>query len=98
MTVSKSDSHLGIYEILTPRHKDSASEGIRTFYKEVSADEDENFSVNLLEDNDIDEIIFDKSKTYAIRGWSIDPKIQAGVLLPNLEVKKSPRRHFKSVC
>ena len=59
------------------------------FYKEVSADEDNIFSVNLSENNDFHQIKFDKSKKYAISGLSIDSNIQMGVLLPNVEGKKA---------
>ena len=56
----------------------------RVFYKKVSADEDNTFSVN----NDINQIKFDKSKTYVIGSLSINPNIQTGVLLPSVERKK----------
>ena len=61
------------------------------FYKEVSADEDNIFSVNLSKNIDADQIRFDKSKTYAISGLSIDPNIQTSVLLLNVKAKKALR-------
>ena len=60
----------------------------RVFYKKVSADEDNTFSVNLTENNDINQIKFDKSKTYVISSLSINLNIQTGVLLPSVERKK----------
>ena len=59
------------------------------FYKEVSADQDNIFSVNLSENSDVDQIKFDKSKTYAISGLSIDRNTQTGILLPNVEGEKA---------
>ena len=58
------------------------------FYKQISVDEKNIFSANLPENNDNDQIKFDKSKTYAISRLSIDQDIQSKVSLPNIEGKK----------
>ena len=59
------------------------------FYKEISVDEKNIFSANLAENNDVDQITFDKCKTYVISGVSIDQDIQSNVSLPNIEGKKA---------
>ena len=64
-------------------------EFLHVFYKEISVDEKNNFSANLAENNDVDQIKFHKSKTYAISGLSIDLDIQSNVSLPNFERKKA---------
>ena len=56
------------------------------FYKEIPLDEDNIFSANLTENNEVEQIKFKKSKVYAISGLSID---QSNVSLLNAERKKS---------
>ena len=58
------------------------------FYKEISVDEKNIFSANLAENNDVDQIKFDKSKTYSISRLSIHQDIQSNVSLLNIEGKK----------
>ena len=58
------------------------------FSTEVSADEDNIFSVNLSENNDVDQIKFDKSKLYTICGLSIDPKSRRVFCCQMLKEKK----------
>ena len=59
------------------------------FYKEISLDEGNIFSANLIENNKIDQISFKKSKLYAISGLSIPQDITPNDSLPNVEGKKS---------
>ena len=59
------------------------------FWKEVPVDEDNIFSTNLAENNEVEQIIFKKSKIYAISGLSVDQDIQFNVCLPNIERKKT---------
>ena len=59
------------------------------FYKEIFLDEDNIFSANLMENNEVERIRFDKSKLYAISGLSINKKIDANLSLPNGDGKKA---------
>ena len=59
------------------------------FYKEISVHKKNIFSANLAENNDVDQIKFDKSKTYAISGLPIDQDIQSNASLLNIEGKKA---------
>ena len=61
----------------------------RVFYKELLLDEDNNFSANLTENNEVEQISFKKSKLYAISGLSIDHNTASNVSLPNVEGKKA---------
>ena len=59
------------------------------FYKEIPLDEDNIFSPNITKNNEVEQIKFKKSKTYAISGLSIDQDAQSNVFLPNAEGKKA---------
>ena len=59
------------------------------FWKEIPVDEDNIFSTNLAENNEVEQIKFKKSKIYAISGLSVDQDIQFNVSLPNIERKKT---------
>ena len=58
------------------------------FYKEVPVDEDNIFSLDLSENNNVDSLKFDKSKKYEISSLSIKQSTGPGVLLPNVEGKE----------
>ena len=53
------------------------------FYKEIPLDEDNIFSGNLMENNEVEQVKFKKSKIYTISGLSIDQDTQSNVSLPN---------------
>ena len=61
------------------------------FYKEPPVDEDNIFSANLTENNEIEQIKLKKSKIYAISGLSIDQDLKSNVSLPNTEGRKALR-------
>ena len=58
------------------------------FYKEVPVDEDNTFLLNLSENNKIDSVKVNKSKTYEISGLSINQSSGHGVLSPSIKGKK----------
>ena len=58
------------------------------FYKELPVDEDNIFSANLTENNEIEQIKLKKSKIYAISGLSIYQDLKSNVSLPNIERRK----------
>ena len=60
----------------------------RVFCKELPLDEDNIFSANLAENNEIEQIEFKKSKLCAISELSIDQGIASNVFLPNVEWKQ----------
>ena len=64
-------------------------EFLHTFYKELPADEDNIFSLNLSENNKVDSVKFDKPKKYEISGLSINQSTGPGVLFLNVEGKKA---------
>ena len=64
-------------------------EFLHVFYKEISVEKKNIFLANLAQNNDVDQIKFDKSKTYAISGLPIDQDIQSNVSLLNIEGKKA---------
>ena len=47
-------------------------ESLHIFYKELPIDEDNTFTANLSEKNEVQEILFKKSKEYAVNGFSIN--------------------------
>ena len=61
----------------------------QVFYKEIPLDEDNIFSGNLMENNEVEQVKFKKSKIYTISGLSIDQDTQSNVSLPNVEEKKA---------
>ena len=58
------------------------------FFKEIPLDEDNIFSVNLTENNGVEQVRFKKSKTHSISGLSIDQDTQPNVSLLNTTKKK----------
>ena len=67
------------------------------FSKEIPLDEDNIFSANLTDNNEVEQIRFNKSKLYAISGLLINQTIDANLSLPNVEGKKG-FRYFKKIC
>ena len=61
----------------------------RVFYKEIPLDEDNIFSANLTENNEVEQIKLKKSELYAISGLSIDQDLKSKVSLPNIEGRKA---------
>ena len=59
------------------------------YYKLIPVDEDQIFSANLTENNEVEQIKFKKSKIYAMSGLSINQDTQSNVYLPNAERKKA---------
>ena len=49
------------------------------FYKETHLDEDNIFSANLKENNEVEQVKFKKSKIYTTSGLSIDQDTQSNV-------------------
>ena len=60
-------------------------EASHVFYKEITVDEQNISSANLLKNNEVERIRFEKSKLYALSWLSINQKIKA---VPNVEGKK----------
>ena len=60
-------------------------EASHVFYKEITVDEENISSANLLKNNEVERIRFEKSKLYALSWLSINQKINA---VPNVEGKK----------
>ena len=52
-------------------------------------DEDNIFSANLTENNEVKQIKFEKTKMYAFSGLSIDQDTKPYVSLPNVEARKA---------
>ena len=61
----------------------------RVFYKEIPLDEDNIFSANLTENNEVEQIKLKKSKLYTISWLSIDQDLKSKVSLPNIEGRKA---------
>ena len=60
-------------------------EPAHVFYNELPLDENNIFSANLPENNEIEEIKFKKSKNYAISGLTINQEVNSDfVPLPNV--------------
>ena len=59
------------------------------FYKDIPLDEDNTFSTNITENNEVEQISFKKLKLYAISGLLIDQDITPNVSLPNVQEKKA---------
>ena len=59
------------------------------FYKEIPLDEDDIFSADLTENNEVEQIKLKKSKLYAISGLPIDQDLTSNVSLPNIEGRKA---------
>ena len=64
-------------------------EYLHVFHKEISVVEKNIFLANLAENNDVDQIKFDKYKTYAMSGLSIYQDTPSNVSLPNVEGTKA---------
>ena len=58
-------------------HKLQAMEPIHIFYKEPPADENNIFTANVAEENEVEGVRFKKSKEYAITGLSINQDIDS---------------------
>ena len=52
-------------------------------------DEDNIFSANLTENNEIEEFLVKKDQKYMVTGFSINLKIDTDLIIPNLIVRKS---------
>ena len=50
------------------------------FYKELPLDENNIFSANLAENNEVEEIKFKKSKEYAVTGLSINQEVESDLV------------------
>ena len=55
-------------------------EPVRVFYKELPLDENNIFSVNLAENNEVEEIKFKKSIQYAVTGLSINQEVKSDLV------------------
>ena len=62
---------------------------LHIYFKDIPVDEDNIFWANLTENNEVDQIKFEKSKIYAISGLSTDQDTQSNVSLANVEGKKA---------
>ena len=51
-------------------------EPIHIFYKELPIDENNIFTANLAEENEVEEVRFKKSKEYSITGISINQEVE----------------------
>ena len=55
-------------------------EPAHVFYKELPLDENNIFSANLAENNEVEEIKFKKSKEYAVTGLSINQEVESDLV------------------
>ena len=62
---------------------------LHIFYKELPVDDDNIFSANLAENNEIEEISLRKSQKYMVTGLSINQKADTDVIIPDLNARKS---------
>ena len=58
------------------------------FYKELPVDDDNIFSANLAENNEIEEVSLRKSQKYMVTGLSINQKADTDVIIPDLNARK----------
>ena len=68
---------------------DFAMEPIHIFYRELPLDENNIFTANLAEKNEVEEVKFKKSKEYAVTGLSINQDVDSDlVTVTDTEKKK----------
>ena len=48
---------------------------VHIFYNELEMDEDNIFTTNIAKENEIEKVLFDKNKEYAVSGLKIKPEI-----------------------
>ena len=88
-------------------HKLQAMEPIHIFYKEPPADENNIFTANVAEENEVEGVRFKKSKEYAITGLSINQDVDSiaatdtdrqeaicNLIQKLVKEKKDPDRHL----
>lgn len=59
------------------------------FYKELPADDDNIFSANPTENNEIEEVVLRKDQNYMITGLSINQRIDSNVIIPDHDARNS---------
>ena len=59
------------------------------FYKELPVDDDNIFSANLAENNEIEEVSLKKDQKYMVTGLSINQKTDTDVIIPDLNARNS---------
>ena len=65
---------------------------IHIFYKELEIDENNVFTVNISQENEVENVLFKKNKEYAITGMTIKPDIvDSGI------VKVTDKKELESV-
>ena len=62
---------------------------LHIFYKELPVDDDNIFSANVAENNEIEEVSLKKDKKYMVTGLSINQKTDTDVIIPDLNVRNS---------
>ena len=62
---------------------------LHIFYKELPVDDDNIFSANVAENNEIEEVSLKKDQKYMVTGLSINQKTDTDVIIPDLNVRNS---------
>ena len=69
---------------------------LHIFYKELPVDDDNIFSANVAENNEIEEVSLKKDQKYMVTGLSINQKTDTDVIIPDLNVRNSLSDMIKS--
>ena len=56
---------------------------VHIFYKELKIDKDNIFTANISQENEVENVLFNKNKEYAITGMMIKPDIVDSELVKN---------------
>ena len=60
--------------------KESTMEPVHIFYKELPIDQNNTFTANIAQENEVEEVKFTKSRKYAVTGLSINQDIDSSVV------------------
>ena len=72
---------------------------VHIFYNELEMDEDNIFTTNIAKENEIEKVLFDKNKEYAVTGLKIKPEILDSnlVKIKNTEELKKISKEIQEV-
>ena len=84
-------SHMKKYNKFLKQKKDAINNmGMsHIFYEELPADDDNIFSANPTENNEIEEVVLRKDQNYMITGLSINQKIDSNAIIPDHDARNS---------
>ena len=66
-------------------------EPIHIFYNELEIDSNNIFTANISQENEVENVLFDKNKEYAVTGMTVKPKIVDSELVKITNTKELQR-------